>query len=180
MQIESNSCFQTPTAASRLTAQMDTVTDLLKELSLTPSTAQPADWRTKWSNACELFWQHLSRNPGSDEFLDCLETWLKLLESTEWFSLARLVITDLRTTDPYTGDNPHIRRIMQETLEMRELFVTALAKRQSDFDTAAYTDEKAIMKDADMHHARIMLFRTDEFRSDKDEELKAWWAKRPR
>lgn len=109
---------------------------------------------------------------------DQLEQYLALLARDDHFSIASMVIPELRESTATKFDNPQQEQIMTATIEQRDKSHRIQNTQQSDFDSSEYQEEKRILLDAEMHRARILLHQSGVF-GEQEEAIREWLDRRP-
>ena len=139
----------------------------------------PPDWRTKWQAACELIWAALVKDEDFPE--PQIALFADLLKDHARFSIARLIIPELRQASPKNINTAreHHMRILQATQHLRRAFIDLESTRQGDFDTEEFKHEKKVFSEAEMHRARVLLHWSGRFTVADEERLRGWLSSAP-
>lgn len=138
------------------------------------------DWAAKLQYLCEFLWAALG-DPAQVRFVDdhldpaTVPAFADLLQSSEAFALAQMVIPELRTNRPSIAAGLHHRqRLVDSTTALRERSARARAQEQSAFDTRQYAEEKQTMFDAELHRVRLFLHHSRRFTVEEEQSIRAW------
>ncbi|KAI6855607.1 hypothetical protein KC323_g8254 [Hortaea werneckii] len=134
-------------------------------------------WATKLQRFCEEYWKLLDSEV--EQAIRDLDAFARLLEPQETFTLARLIIPDLRAQSGARLPNPRQQHIMERLAETRAVFADRSSSTQDAFDDELYKEEKDIFQDAELYRARILLYESHALEPARIEEIQAWLANRP-
>lgn len=134
-------------------------------------------WATKLQRFCEEFWNLL--DDEVEHAVGDLDALATLLKPQETFTLARLVIPDLRLPLGERLPNPRRQHILERLAETRAVFAARSSSTQDAFDDELYKEEKDIFQDAELYRARILLYESHALEPARMEEIQAWLANRP-
>lgn len=164
------------TMASASHANLETFANLLNDILENPS---QNDWRAKWQRASECLWVALGDGEQAKD--NQFETYLELLQNSERFGIASMVIPELREpslteAEPESGQRQRILQICRDQIQQAGRMKTM---KQADFDTEEYREEKRILRSAEMHRARILLHDSGTFDSESKTAIEEWLKKAP-
>lgn len=155
-------------------ANLEHLEDLLAELELNPI-AQ--GWGTKWQHVCEIVWK-LSANHDSSIPTTAVDTFIALLSDESRFSLARLIIAELRDPVPHS-QYPQQQQVLQATQKQRANTARQESAVQTEVDDIMYVAEKRILLDAELHRARVLLHQSGAYGSESEDKIRRWLAAHP-
>ena len=165
------------TAAAPSQADFDNTSiifDTLKQGQAVPR------WQGEWSAACEIFWDGLRH--GFEALPSHLQNFIDLVQDPERFSLARLVIPDLRNGNTALSSTSRAQQytVLSATQELRQSTVRRETTVQEDIDDPEYAMEKVIQRDSDLHRARVLLHQSGAFGAVDEEEIESWLRSAPK
>ncbi|GAB7349833.1 hypothetical protein MBLNU459_g0539t1 [Dothideomycetes sp. NU459] len=141
-----------------------------------PSTCD--DWGAKLQYLCESFWSTLDDTDHVDAA--CVRSFISLLSDERSFSIAKLVVPELRAPSSSAVTNEWKRQIIDATNDARNKSRQLETTTQADFDHPLYRQEKEVFTDSEMYRARLLLHRTGRVGADDDEAIRKWLEMRPK
>ena len=157
------------------------VTALLSEFEEDP---EMMGWRTKWTKTCDVLWKFLSENDDQSSAIPekALDSFIKQLTGNAKFSIARLMIPELRENAKDVSSIPHHpqqQRILDETRHLRNSAARTESATQADFDDPLYIAEKRTLMEAEMQRARVLLHQSGAFGSESEDRIRDWLGLHP-
>lgn len=127
---------------------------------------------------CEHIWTRLERDPLPEESL--VHSFVTLLQDDANLLLVRLVVPGLRPDAP-SPSNPAQQKILRQ-IDPHRCSVKSLWQRPQTRDPEAhrlYEEEKAILQDAELNRAAMLLYGHGPLGEVQKEELRQWLATYP-
>ncbi|THV89570.1 hypothetical protein D6D27_06385 [Aureobasidium pullulans] len=154
----------------------ESLLQLVKQLQQQPKCP---DWGAKLQHTCEAIWSALDDDSSNSSNLDAVDEFIALLQQTDAFTLARLVIPELRATKPPVLSSLK-QKIINQTTHQRTEALGLESNAQSEFDSHLYRQEKEEFTEAEMFRASLLLYGSASFDGVQEEEIIQWLASRPK
>lgn len=155
-------------------SSVETITDRLRDLSLQD---RSNDWGAKVENLCESFWAVLE---CENIAIDDVRLFVDLILQEDAFTLARLVIPELRSANAVsTTPNENKQYILERTAYIRARQIADGTKNPADFDTPLYRSEKYIFAQAELFRAKVAFESCRPMTAHEKEEFETWWKSCP-
>ncbi|KAH3968415.1 hypothetical protein HBH98_172280 [Parastagonospora nodorum] len=142
------------------------------------SSSSCADRGAQLQAFCEHTWKRLQSSPLPEESI--LQDFAALLKDDDNLLLARLVIPELRLGTP-APSNPLQQNLLRQINPQRNS-IKILRERPHTRDPEAhrlYEEEKAVLQDADLYRAAMLLYGHGPANEAQKEDLQQWLAAYP-
>lgn len=136
------------------------------------------DWAARLEDLCEEFWQSLDGEVGSPDS-STTDAFVHLLSDGENFVLARMVIPELRG-DPDSDSSNHTKQKILDCLRpLRAQHYAASTQDQSSFDSRLYQEEKDVLREANLHRAKLLFLGRANLSEEDSKRFQEWWESCP-
>ncbi|GAB7356375.1 hypothetical protein MBLNU459_g7158t1 [Dothideomycetes sp. NU459] len=163
---------------TRLPTTMDRTAFLDRVDELKPP-GKCSDWGAKLQHLCEHFWSSLDDDAAAVDPV-CVQSFVDLLSEERAFSIAKLVIPQLRAKSSTVEEtNAWKIQIIEGTTAVHDSSIKSKRTKQADFDHPLYSHEKEVFTDSEMYRARLFLHRDGRADAGSDNAIREWLEARP-